>query len=80
MAVEGSDLAHPQDAVGVQGCQLVALAQWLCLHWGSHLVLDAPTPAICGRRGGETLEAAGGQEDEVGEACGLDGLPLLSFR
>ena len=49
MVVEGSDLAHPQDAVGFQSCQLVELAQtWLCLHWGSHLVLAAPTPAIFG--------------------------------
>ena len=56
--------------LGLQGCQLVELAQtWLCLHWGSHLVLAASTPAIFGRRG-ETLEATGGQEDEGGEAFG----------
>ena len=45
------------------------LSTYITLCWGSHLVLAASTPAIFGRRG-ETLEAAGGQEDEGGEASG----------
>ena len=70
---------QPQVAVGLQGCQLVTLAQRHWFHWGR-----SPGPC-CNHschpwaEGVETLEAAEGPETAC-EGCGEDGItPLFSF-
>ena len=80
MVVEGSDLAHPQIAVGAPGLSAGRTRSDLALS----PLGQSPGPGCIHschlwEKGWRLLEVAGGQEDEGGEACGLDVPPLLSF-